>query len=80
MKDDFAYVDRAFSLAKRSFRIASQSIFIGISLSIALMLVFTSGKFSPVTGAITQEFIDVIVIFNALRAHRPDRASARRRH
>ena len=79
MKDDFSYVDRAFSLAKRSFRIASQSIFIGIGLSIALMIVFTSGKFSPVTGAVTQEFIDVIVIFNALRAHRPDRARARRR-
>jgi len=34
-----------------------------------LMLLFSTGKFSPVAGALIQEVVDVIVIFNALRAH-----------
>jgi heavy metal translocating P-type ATPase len=78
MKDDFSYVVRAVSLSKRAFRIATQSIAIGIGLSVVLMLVFSTGRFSPVTGAITQEAVDVIVIFNALRAHQPDRSRTRR--
>lgn len=73
MKDDLSYAVRGLSLARRAFRIANQSIIGGISLSIVLMVVFATGKFSPVTGAITQEFVDVLVILNALRAHRPDR-------
>ena len=31
--------------------------------------VFSTGKFSPVLGAAVQEVVDVVVIFNALRAH-----------
>ena len=69
MQDDLSYVARALAIARRTFSIASQSIMIGIGLSIALMLVFATGKFSPVVGALVQEVVDVIVIFNALRAH-----------
>ncbi len=42
---------------------------IGIGLSVLLMLMFATGKFSPLAGAIAQEGVDVFVIFNALRAH-----------
>lgn len=69
MLDDFSRVAVAFVVAKRTFQIAKQSILIGIGLSVLLMLVFATGKFSPLTGAIAQEGVDVFVIFNALRAH-----------
>jgi heavy metal translocating P-type ATPase len=69
MLDDLSRVASARAIAKRTFRIASQSIFVGMALSIALMLVFATGKFPPLAGAIAQEVVDVIVIFNALRAH-----------
>lgn len=69
MQDDIGLVARAVEIAKRTFRIARQSILGGIFLSVALMFVFATGKFPPLAGAIIQELVDVIVIFNALRAH-----------
>ncbi len=69
MQDDISRVATALEIAKRTFRIARQSILGGIFLSIALMFVFATGKFPPLSGAIIQEVIDAIVIFNALRAH-----------
>lgn len=69
MQDDLGRVALGVDIAKRTFFIAKQSIFIGIGLSVALMLIFSTGKFKPVYGAIIQELVDVVVIFNALRAH-----------
>ncbi len=69
MLDDVSRVAVAYSIAKRTFQIARQSILIGITLSLALMLVFATGKFPPLAGAIVQEVVDVVVIFYALRAH-----------
>jgi heavy metal translocating P-type ATPase len=67
--DDLSRVAQAAAISKRTFRIAMQSIFIGMALSLGLMLVYATGKFSPLSGAIAQEAVDVFVIFNALRAH-----------
>ncbi len=69
MNDDLSQVARALEIAKRTFFIAKQSILIGIALSIILMLIFATGKFKPLYGAVIQEVVDVVVIFNALRAH-----------
>jgi heavy metal translocating P-type ATPase len=69
MTDSLGQVSTALTLAKRTFGIARQSILAGIALSLALMAVFATGKFSPLSGAIIQELVDVAVIFNALRAH-----------
>lgn len=69
LPDDIGRVAIAVAVAKRTFRIATQSILIGIGLSLALMVVFATGKFTPLMGAIAQEVVDVFVIFNALRAH-----------
>lgn len=69
MNDDLRYVAQAHAISKRTIHIALQSIFVGIGLSIVLMLIYATGKFSPVSGAIAQEVVDVLVIFNALRAH-----------
>lgn len=71
MLDDIERVATGVSIAKRTFFIARQSIFIGIGLSIGLMFIFATGRFKPIYGAVIQEFVDVIVIFNALRAHGP---------
>lgn len=69
MLDDISHVATATEISKRTFKIAKQSILIGIALSVALMLVFATGKFKPLYGALLQELVDVIVILNALRAH-----------
>jgi len=69
MLDDVGRVATGFEIAKRTFKIAKQSILIGIGLSIGLMLIFATGKFTPLAGALIQEVVDVVVIFNALRAH-----------
>jgi heavy metal translocating P-type ATPase len=69
MLDDIGRVATAMAIAKRTFAIARQSILIGIGLSLLLMLIFATGRFSPLSGAIIQEVVDVVVIFNALRAH-----------
>jgi P-type E1-E2 ATPase len=69
MLDDLTKVASARHIARRTFQIAKQSILIGIGISVGLMLIFATGKFSPLSGAIIQEAVDVVVIFNALRAH-----------
>jgi heavy metal translocating P-type ATPase len=69
LTDDIGRVATAYAIARRTFQIARQSILAGIGLSIILMLIFATGKFPPLLGAILQEVVDVVVIFNALRAH-----------
>ncbi len=70
MPDDLGRVAVATAVAKRTFRIARQSILVGIGLSLVLMAIFATGRFSPLSGAIIQEAVDVVVIVNALRAHK----------
>ncbi len=60
----------ATSNARRTISIARQSIFVGIGMSIACMLLAAMGFIPPVIGAGIQEVIDVIAILNALRASR----------
>lgn len=69
LPDDIGRVAVAVAIAKRTFSIARQSILVGIFISIVLMLIFATGKLQPLYGALLQEVVDVIVIFNALRAH-----------
>lgn len=65
---DFAQVLEAFKLAKKTIKIALQSIFFGIGVSIVGMLFASLGFIPPIYGAGLQEIIDVAVIINALRA------------
>lgn len=76
--DDIGRVSAAYYIAKQTFKIARQSILVGIGLSILLMIIFSTGQFKPLYGAILQEVVDVFVIFNALRAHNihPEQVSA----
>src|SRR5664279_3059072 len=60
----------AIQIARRSRRIALQSVIAGIGLSFIAMIAAALGYIVPVEGALLQEVIDVAVIFNALRALR----------
>jgi P-type E1-E2 ATPase len=58
----------AIQAARRSRRIALQSVYVGLGLSVAGMVAAGLGYLTPVQGALIQEAIDVAVILNALRA------------
>ncbi|MEI6327427.1 MAG: heavy metal translocating P-type ATPase [Candidatus Roizmanbacteria bacterium] len=60
----------ALSISKRTIKIATQSIFVGIGVSTIGMLFAAAGFVPPIVGAFIQEAIDVAVILNALRASR----------
>lgn len=66
----------ALRIAKRSRHIAWQSVIVGMGMSVMAMLVAALGWLPPVWGALLQEFIDVAVIMNALRALMGDRYDA----
>ncbi|THD84762.1 heavy metal translocating P-type ATPase [Aliigemmobacter aestuarii] len=57
-------------VARRSRRIALESVVVGIGLSVLGMIAAALGHLNPVQGALIQEAIDVAVILNALRALR----------
>jgi P-type E1-E2 ATPase len=66
-------VDRlgpGIEIARRSRRIALESVVAGIGLSVLGMIAAAYGYITPVQGALLQEGIDVAVILNALRALR----------
>lgn len=66
-------VDRiapGIEIARRSRRIALESVVAGIGLSVLGMIAAALGYLTPVQGALLQEAIDVAVILNALRALR----------
>ena len=58
----------ASRIARRTRKIALQSVIAGMGLSVVAMVAAAFGKITPVAGAILQEVIDVVVILNALRA------------
>ena len=58
----------ALRIARRSKRIALESVTVGMGLSVVAMAVAAAGLLPALPGAILQEGIDVVVILNALRA------------
>ena len=60
----------ALKVARRTRRIAIESVLVGLGLSLAAMIAAAFGYLPPVAGALLQEVIDVAVILNALRALR----------
>lgn len=69
--DDISKSSRAIYIAKHTIHIALESVWIGITISIVLMIIATFGIIPAIVGAFLQEVVDVIVILNALRAHGP---------
>ena len=69
--DHLGRLGEAAALARRTRRIALQSVLAGMGMSLAAMGVAAAGFLPAVWGALLQEGIDVAVILNALRALRP---------
>ena len=66
--DDLSKVASAVRIGQRTVRVALQSIWIGIALSVALMVAAAAGYVPAVAGALSQELVDLATILNALRA------------
>lgn len=74
--DKLERVAEAVAIARRTRRIALQSVLIGMGLSLVGMLSAALGYLEPVAGALLQEAIDLAVVLNALRALGPALRSA----
>lgn len=68
LKDSLAKVVDAIAIGRHTLRVAFTAIWIGIALSIGLMLVATTGVIPAVAGALIQELVDLATILYALRA------------
>ncbi|MDY7528997.1 MULTISPECIES: heavy metal translocating P-type ATPase [unclassified Cryobacterium] len=66
--DDLSRTARAVAIGQDTIRIALQSIWIGIALSLVLMVFAAFGLIPATIGALLQELVDLATILNALRA------------
>ena len=71
MDNSLTKVDEFMHISRRMRTIALQSAVGGMALSVVGMIFAATGHLSPVSGAITQEVIDVLAVLNALRAAFP---------
>lgn len=78
MTDDLVKVVEAVSIGRRTMKVARQSIWLGIGLSVLLMLVAAFGYIPAIAGALIQELVDLGSIGNSLRARAPGRPHQRR--
>jgi hypothetical protein len=68
MDSSLEKVDEFMHISRRMRQIALQSAIGGMALSVVGMGLASGGLLTPVAGAVAQEIIDVVAIFNALRA------------
>jgi heavy metal translocating P-type ATPase len=68
LTDDPGRLADAIAISRRTVGLARESIWAGLGLSGAAMIVAGLGYIPPTIGALLQEAIDVAVILNALRA------------
>jgi heavy metal translocating P-type ATPase len=66
--DDVERAGDVIQIGRDTLRIARQSIWVGLGVSGAMMVVAAFGYIPPAIGALLQEALDVGVILNALRA------------
>lgn len=69
--DDFSRIPLAVQYGKDTVRIALQSIWLGIIISVGLMIVAAFGYLPAIVGAWLQEVVDLVAILGALRALGP---------
>jgi hypothetical protein len=69
--DELARLGTVAAVARRTRRIALQSVLAGMGMSLVAMAAAAAGLLPAVWGALLQEAIDVAVILNALRALAP---------
>jgi heavy metal translocating P-type ATPase len=68
MDSSLEKVDEFMHISRRMRGIVLQSALGGMALSVIGMALASGGLLSPVAGALSQEIIDVLAVFNALRA------------
>lgn len=68
LDNSLSRVDELFHIGRHMRKIALQSAVGGILLSLIGLGFASAGLLPPVAGAITQEFIDILAILNAIRA------------
>lgn len=66
--DSLAKVVDALAIGRHTLRVALTAIWIGIALSVGLMIVAMTGIIPAVVGALVQELVDLATILYALRA------------
>ena len=66
--DSLTKVVEAVTIGRHTLRVALAAIWIGIGLSIGLMVVAMTGAIPAVAGALAQELVDLATILYALRA------------
>ncbi|MDF2561054.1 MAG: cobalt transporter ATP-binding protein [Microbacterium sp.] len=66
--DSLAKLVDAVSIGRHTLRVALTAIWIGIGLSVGLMIVAMTGLIPAVVGALVQELVDLATILYALRA------------
>jgi P-type E1-E2 ATPase len=76
--DDLSKAASAVRIGQRTVKVALQSIWIGIALSVALMVAAAAGYIPAIAGALSQELVDLATILNALRALSPGRNAGTR--
>jgi heavy metal translocating P-type ATPase len=69
--DDISLSVRAIVIGRETVTIAMQSIWLGVILSVVLMVIASFGVIPATLGAAIQEVVDLATILNALRAIRP---------
>jgi heavy metal translocating P-type ATPase len=74
LEPSLAKVDELMHISRRMRRIALESALGGMALSWIGMLAAAAGFLPPVVGAVTQEFIDLAAVLNALRVAIPPRS------
>jgi heavy metal translocating P-type ATPase len=77
LEDRLDKVADAVDIGQRTVTIALQSIWLGIIISVGLMVVAAWGFLPAIFGALAQEAVDLIAILGALRAVREPRSRRR---
>ncbi|QIK82311.1 HAD-IC family P-type ATPase [Sanguibacter sp. HDW7] len=75
--DNLGALVRLIGISRRTVRVALESIWAGIGLSVVLMLVAAFGLLPALAGAAMQEVVDLVAILGALRALTPGRGEPR---
>ncbi|RIK13196.1 MAG: cadmium-translocating P-type ATPase [Acidobacteria bacterium] len=70
-RDDIGKVVQAVDIGRHTYRVALRAIWLGVALSLGLMVVAAFGHIPAVAGALTQELVDLAAILYALLALRP---------
>ncbi|MFT8396326.1 heavy metal translocating P-type ATPase [Propionibacterium sp.] len=74
--DDISRVATGLTIARRTVHVALTAVWLGMGLSLGLMIFAVWGWLPALAGALLQEVVDLVSILTALRAVRPGRQEA----